>query len=112
MKFLVDKRADVNRTTTNNDHTPLSLACAGGHQETVKFLLANSADPFHKLKDNSTMLIEAARGGHTGVVECLLDYPHSIMNTPAPPPSTHQHQILQHPPAGTPGMSHIHILHM
>lgn len=31
------------------------------------------------------MLIEAAKGGHTTVVQLLLDYPHSIMmNTPHP----------------------------
>lgn len=37
------------------------------------------------------MLIEAAKGGHTAVVQLLLDYPHSIMmsaphNAPAPAP--------------------------
>lgn len=78
VKFLIQKGADVNRQTTNNDHTPLSLACAGGHQQVVELLLAHGADPFHKLKDNSTMLIEAAKGGHTGVVQLLLDYPTSI----------------------------------
>ncbi|XP_031786072.1 ankyrin repeat and KH domain-containing protein mask isoform X3 [Nasonia vitripennis] len=79
VQFLISKRADVNRQTTNNDHTPLSLACAGGHLAVVELLLSQSADPFHKLKDNSTMLIEAAKGGHTSVVQLLLDYPHSIM---------------------------------
>ncbi|CAG2063495.1 unnamed protein product, partial [Timema podura] len=80
VQFLISKHADVNRQTTNNDHTPLSLACAGGHLAVVELLLAQSADPFHKLKsrncnhtnlvlqDNSTMLIEAAKGGHTSVV--------------------------------------------
>ncbi|KAL6268769.1 hypothetical protein P5V15_001894 [Pogonomyrmex californicus] len=79
VQFLISKRADVNRQTTNNDHTPLSLACAGGHITVVELLLSQSANPFHKLKDNSTMLIEAAKGGHTAVVQLLLDYPHSIM---------------------------------
>lgn len=78
VKFLISKGADVNRQTTNNDHTPLSLACAGGHQTVVELLLKSGADPFHKLKDNSTMLIEAAKGGHIGVVQLLLDYPHSM----------------------------------
>ncbi|XP_026474601.1 ankyrin repeat domain-containing protein 17-like isoform X4 [Ctenocephalides felis] len=95
VKFLISKHADVNRQTTNNDHTPLSLACAGGHQQVVETLLKLCADPFHKLKDNSTMLIEAAKGGHTTVVQLLLDYPHSIMmNHP------HQNQI--------PNMSGLH----
>lgn len=71
--------ADVNRVTANGDHTPLSLACAGGHADVVKFLLACEADPFRKLKDNSSTLIEAAKGGHTAVVQLLLDYPHSVM---------------------------------
>ena len=95
VKFLIQKGADVNRQTTNNDHTPLSLACAGGHQQVVELLLAHGADPFHKLKDNSTMLIEAAKGGHTGVVQLLLDYPTSIppqQNQPIyiPAPMPHQ----------------------
>lgn len=65
--------------TANADHTPLSLACAGGHADVVKFLLACDADPFRKLKDNSSTLIEAAKGGHTAVVQLLLDFPHSVM---------------------------------
>jgi ankyrin repeat domain-containing protein 17 len=85
VKFLIQKGADVNRQTTNNDHTPLSLACAGGHQQVVELLLAHIADPFHKLKDNSTMLIEAAKGGHTGVVQLLLDF-----NPTAIPPQQNQ----------------------
>lgn len=68
----------MRRQTTNNDHTPLSLACAGGHLSVVELLLSHNADPNHKLKDNSTMLIEAAKGGHTNVVQLLLDYPHSM----------------------------------
>uniref|UniRef100_A0A2A4JTK0 K Homology domain-containing protein n=1 Tax=Heliothis virescens TaxID=7102 RepID=A0A2A4JTK0_HELVI len=81
VQFLVGKGADVNRMTALGDHTPLSLACAGGHVDVVKFLLACDADPFRKLKDNSTMLIEAAKGGHTAVVQLLLDYPHSDLPT-------------------------------
>lgn len=53
VQFLISKRADVNRQTTNNDHTPLSLACAGGHIAVVELLLAQSANPFHKLKVSS-----------------------------------------------------------
>ncbi|KAL1505978.1 hypothetical protein ABEB36_005419 [Hypothenemus hampei] len=79
VKFLIDKGANVCKQTTNNDHTPLSLACAGGHLPVVQLLLENNADPNHKLKDNSTMLIEAAKGGHTTVVQLLLDYPHSML---------------------------------
>ena len=42
--------ADVSRQTTVNDHTVLSLACAGGHLAVVELLLAHGADPLHKLK--------------------------------------------------------------
>ena len=42
--------ADVSRQTTMNDHTVLSLACAGGHLAVVELLLAHGADPLHKLK--------------------------------------------------------------
>ncbi|XP_019763189.1 ankyrin repeat and KH domain-containing protein 1 isoform X1 [Dendroctonus ponderosae] len=79
VKFLIDKGANPRKQTTNNDHTPLSLACAGGHLPVVQLLLENNADPNHKLKDNSTMLIEASKGGHANVVQLLLDYPHSVM---------------------------------
>lgn len=59
VQFLISKRADVNRQTTNNDHTPLSLACAGGHLAVVELLLAQSANPFHKLKvsENTSLLL-------------------------------------------------------
>jgi ankyrin repeat domain-containing protein 17 len=40
----------VNRQTTTNDHTVLSLACAGGHLAVVELLLAHGGDPTHKLK--------------------------------------------------------------
>lgn len=42
--------ASVNHQTTMNDHTVLSLACAGGHLAVVELLLAHGADPLHKLK--------------------------------------------------------------
>lgn len=50
VQFLISKGANVRRQTTNNDHTPLSLACAGGHLPVVELLLAHRADPHHKLK--------------------------------------------------------------
>lgn len=58
VQFLISKRADVNRQTTNNDHTPLSLACAFGHLAVVELLLAQSADPFHKLKVSEALKAE------------------------------------------------------
>ena len=41
----------------------------------VELLLVHGADPHHKLRDNSTMLMEASRGGHTKVVQLLIDFP-------------------------------------
>ena len=42
--------ADCNRSTTNNDHTVLSLACSGGHLGVVQYLLMQGADSSHILK--------------------------------------------------------------
>lgn len=97
IKFLINKGADVNRQSTSNDHTPLSLACAGGHQAVVELLLNSGADPFHKLKDNSTMLIEASKGGHIGVVQLLLDYPNSMLSQSSSIKVTNSAEGLQLP---------------
>lgn len=48
--LLFDIGADVDKRTTNSDHSVLSLACAGGHLPVVELLLAHGADPYHKLK--------------------------------------------------------------
>ncbi|UJR25974.1 hypothetical protein I4U23_007322 [Adineta vaga] len=80
VRYLISKGADVNRSTITNDATVLSLACAGGHFELTTILLLNGADPNHLLKDRSNCLIEAAKGGHTAIVQLLLEYPKSILN--------------------------------
>ncbi|XP_044136846.1 ankyrin repeat and KH domain-containing protein 1-like [Bufo gargarizans] len=81
VQFLLSKGANINKATANNDHTVVSLACAGGHLAVVELLLAKGADPTHRLKDGSTMLIEAAKGGHTNVVSYLLDYPNNLLSS-------------------------------
>jgi ankyrin repeat domain-containing protein 17 len=43
------------------------------------------------------MVIEAAKGGHTHVVQLLIDFPNSILVTPPPPPQLSE-------VAGTPSM--------
>ncbi|XP_076823769.1 ankyrin repeat domain-containing protein 17-like isoform X2 [Clavelina lepadiformis] len=82
VQFLISRGADVNRITKNNEHSVLSLACVCGHLSVVELLLCQGADPTHKLKDGSTMLLEAAKGGHTTVVQLLLDFPHNFMSLP------------------------------
>uniref|UniRef100_A0A8C4MEJ3 Ankyrin repeat and KH domain containing 1 n=1 Tax=Equus asinus asinus TaxID=83772 RepID=A0A8C4MEJ3_EQUAS len=78
----------------------VSLACAGGHLAVVELLLAHGADPTHRLKDGSTMLIEAAKGGHTNVVSYLLDYPNNVLSVPTTdvsqltPPSQDPSQVI------------------
>ncbi|KAJ6661371.1 hypothetical protein lerEdw1_014999 [Lerista edwardsae] len=104
VQFLISKGANVNRATANNDHTVVSLACAGGHLAVVELLLAHGADPTHRLKDGSTMLIEAAKGGHTNVVSYLLDYPNNVLSVPTAdmsqltPPSQDQSQLTSQVP--------------
>ena len=71
-------RIDVNRTTPLNEHTALSLACQNGHLQVVEFLLQQGANPLHCLKDNSNCLIEAAKGGHTKIVELLIDWNYTL----------------------------------
>lgn len=50
-------------------------------------------------QDGSTMLIEAAKGGHTNVVSYLLDYPNNVLSVPTTdvsqltPPSQDQSQV-------------------
>ena len=39
VQFLISQGADVNKQTTNNDHSPLSLAC--GHLNVVQILIDN-----------------------------------------------------------------------
>ncbi|XP_069508766.1 ankyrin repeat and KH domain-containing protein 1 isoform X2 [Ambystoma mexicanum] len=102
VQFLISKGANMNRSTANNDHTVVSLACAGGHLAVVELLLAHGADPTHRLKDGSTMLIEAAKGGHTNVVSYLLDYPNNILpvstsDLPSLTPSSDQSQVPRVP---------------
>ena len=95
VRMLISKGASVNRQTSNGEHNVLSIACYGGHYEVVKTLLAHKADPSFKLKDGSTMIIEAAKGGHMKIVELLYSFPDGagthpfdIDNSPSPPLQT------------------------
>jgi ankyrin repeat domain-containing protein 17 len=61
--FIIEG-ADVNRSTSTNDATVLSLACAGGHFELATILLLNGADPNHLLKVLFSILIKK-KGNNT-----------------------------------------------
>lgn len=63
VEILISHNANVNKINHTDGHTPLSLACAGGHVAIVQLLLEHSADPFHKLNDNSTIVLLAAKKG-------------------------------------------------
>lgn len=64
----------MNKVSTGNDATALSLASLNGRVEAVKYLLEHGANPHKVLKDSVTCLLEASRNGHTDCVEILLDY--------------------------------------
>uniref|UniRef100_A0A8D2PHG9 K Homology domain-containing protein n=1 Tax=Zosterops lateralis melanops TaxID=1220523 RepID=A0A8D2PHG9_ZOSLA len=96
VQFLISKGANVNRATANNDHTVVSLACAGVTELYLEWGMLHQ-------RDGSTMLIEAAKGGHTNVVSYLLDYPNNVLSVPAAdlsqltPPSQDQSQVPRVP---------------
>ena len=48
--FFINIGADVNRKTSGNEHSVLSLACAGGHAAVVELLLTRGASASMKLK--------------------------------------------------------------
>ncbi|KAI8521456.1 Ankyrin repeat and KH domain-containing protein 1, partial [Branchiostoma belcheri] len=60
-------------TTESNHDTALTLACAGGHEDLVRELMARAANLEHRDKKGFTPLILAATAGHSSVVEVLLD---------------------------------------
>lgn len=64
MFTLSSPGANVNRATANNDHTVVSLACAGGHLAVVELLLAHGADPTHRLKVILTLLMSVIDHAH------------------------------------------------
>ena len=69
---------DVNRASSDREHSALSLACHHGHLPVCELLLQHGANPLLPLKDNSNCLIEAAKGGHTSVVQLLIDWNYSL----------------------------------
>ncbi|KRZ77069.1 Ankyrin repeat domain-containing protein 17, partial [Trichinella papuae] len=73
VELLLSRGADINRMTPGREHTALSLACSFGKEAVARLLLERGADATVKLKDGTTCVMEASRGGHTGVCRILLD---------------------------------------
>ncbi|XP_067652901.1 ankyrin repeat domain-containing protein 50-like [Haliotis asinina] len=73
VKFLVDRGANVSLVNEEGDNI-LHLACAGGDLETVKLILSLKAVDINSRGDLSkTPVMVAAHGGHSDVVEFLVD---------------------------------------
>ena len=70
VKLLVDHGADVN--VVCDDGTALSVACAGGHRQTVDLLLERGAHVDTVETVETTALIEASRSGHKEIAELLI----------------------------------------
>uniref|UniRef100_A0A8C4Y9B4 Ankyrin repeat and KH domain containing 1 n=1 Tax=Gopherus evgoodei TaxID=1825980 RepID=A0A8C4Y9B4_9SAUR len=124
VKYLLAAGANVHATTATGD-TALTYACENGHTDVADVLLQAGADLVFNLnysfteartpltvafsvsklslQDGSTMLIEAAKGGHTNVVSYLLDYPNNVLSVPTAdmsqltPPSQDQSQVPRVP---------------
>lgn len=72
MQLLIDAKANVN-VQSNMGITPLMESAAGGHLETVKFLLEHGASVDTVTISNGwTAIVHAASGGHVDVVRALL----------------------------------------
>ncbi|XP_066916228.1 poly [ADP-ribose] polymerase tankyrase-like [Clytia hemisphaerica] len=74
IKVLLEHNANVNIKSSagQENMTPLGLAAAKGHYETVKFLHENGASPDLKMRRNKTALMYACMNGHSQIVAYLL----------------------------------------
>jgi ankyrin repeat protein len=73
VKFLLDKKADVNIESFDNGNTPWTLICGSPDHETVADLLLNAgADMNVTLTNGENPLYVSAAGGHTQAVRIML----------------------------------------
>ena len=85
-KFLIEKKADINRKTQSS-RTPLHLACEKGHINMVKLLLYMGADytltnfsKYGTVTTRQTPKEVAAEFKHTKIVELLDKYDAHVKN--------------------------------
>lgn len=65
VQFLISENTNMNQNTDAVDkHTALSLACAGGHHDIVKYLLATLVTNFNNITNTNTLILLAAREKH------------------------------------------------
>jgi ankyrin repeat protein len=74
VEYLLDNGASINRTSSANDCTPLSLACSKGWIKIIECLLERGANRHSKLKDGITPLLEAVKSGNADAADLVLYY--------------------------------------
>ena len=72
IKAMKSAGANVNYKTRRTHFTALILAAQEGHEDVVKYLLANGADVNHKTREGMTALYTASKRGHRVIVNLLL----------------------------------------
>ncbi|XP_067648829.1 ankyrin repeat domain-containing protein 29-like [Haliotis asinina] len=63
---------DINRRDGNHGKTPLMVAAQGGHCRIFDFLIRKGANKSDVDNDGKNILHWACKGGHVGMVKCLL----------------------------------------
>ena len=74
-KYLHAKGADINAPATNGSgYNALTGAVTSGHEEVVKWLLKNGAEPNYRYSNNYSPLLNAAANRHLGILKLLQAY--------------------------------------
>ncbi|XP_035378908.1 ankyrin repeat domain-containing protein 50 [Electrophorus electricus] len=74
LRALLDSGVSVNRTDSSDGRTLLSIAAHAGLADVVALLLCRGADPSLSDHQGQTALTLAARQGHAGVLQVLLEW--------------------------------------
>ncbi|XP_797279.4 transient receptor potential cation channel subfamily A member 1 homolog [Strongylocentrotus purpuratus] len=74
-EVLIRSKYDINKQTTDNQRTPLHLACGSGHFQMAKLLIfKEGADILLLDGDGENCLIQAIKGAHENVGRLLLSH--------------------------------------